>query len=227
MVVVSFAVGVGRIGRSTEKDLERRVNLRVQSRICGKQPAAGNSNGRETRIAGDILGHQSAARKSIGCDLRRVEASVVRAARLVVLGDGPGDVVEHGLSVLPAAAGVGSPRRAICDDEVALGGELAHRGLIRESVLGTAALSPDEDRVLLGALHVCGPEDGAALDPCVGIRLDDHFVRPTARHRLARVFGHRTSPSASARPTASGGSARANAPHRSTGRPAACPRGRP
>src|SRR4029079_5513866 len=119
---------------------------------------------------------------------RRLEAPVVRAAGLAVLGNGPGEIVEERLAILSARAGSGAARRAVRDDEVSPRGDLSHRRLVRITVLRAATFSPDEDRILLGSAAVHGPVDGAALDPLRGIRLDDHLVRPGARHRPARVL---------------------------------------
>ena len=82
-------------------------------------------------------------------------------------------------------------RRAVCDDEVSVGGDLAHGRRVRQSVQRAAALSPDEDRVLLGAAQVRRPEDGALADSGVGIRLDGHLVRPAPRGIRARRLRRR------------------------------------
>src|SRR5688572_5315004 len=188
LVVVAEAVLVGNVVGATVHDFERCVHLVVEAGVRTHQPAAGDTDRGEARIAGYVLGHQATAREAVGGDLRRLEALVVGAAGLVVLGDGPGDVVEERFSVLPTGASVGAAGSSVGDDEIAPGGDLTHGCLIRKSVLRATALSPNQNRILLVA-EILGPEDGAALDAGLRVRLDDDLVRPAAGHALARALG--------------------------------------
>ena len=155
------------------------------------------------RIARGPLGHQPAARESVGRDLGRVQALVVGAAGLVVLGDRPGDVRQqrrpHGRGIARAhRARGGAVRDSVGDDEVPVRGDLAHRDGVREPVLRAAALAPHEDGVLLGAAQIRRPEDGSLIDPGVGVRLDGHLVRPGARGARAGGLRGRAGPAARA-----------------------------
>src|SRR4051812_3423494 len=107
------------------------MNLNGQRSIRAHPAAARDPGCSKAGIPRDILGHQSTARKSVGGDLRGLEALVIRTARLAVLGDGPGDVIEEGFSVLPACASIGTARRAVCDDEETPRSDLAHGRLVR------------------------------------------------------------------------------------------------
>ena len=191
LVVVPLAVLVGDVARAAEHDHEPACGSSCRTRAFALI--------RPLLLRPQVVMRGSPERSSdinpphenpFDRDLRRVEALVVRAARLAVLGDRPGDVGEQRLPIPmsePAQAS-GAARRAVRDDEVSVRGDLAHRRRVRLSVLRAAALSPDEDRILLGAPEVRGPEDGASLDPGVGVRLDDHLVRSGARSGPARAF---------------------------------------
>ena len=113
----------------------------------------------------------------------------VRTRGLAVLGDGPVDVTDERLALgrhvaiaharaLAPALGRG---RAVGHHEVAMRGDLAHRGLVRQPVLRAATLTPHEDRILHIALQVGRPVDGAGADTRRAVVLDDHLVWAAAR----------------------------------------------